>query len=193
MNRLFLFIGLLIVLKSCIVVTTAIWEHSDNFKVKQGIKPSEVIGEYLKIPDDERKKNYYLVFFDIYCEPCYKQIKYCNQLFYRTKHFFQWKAITIYDSISEKRYNSKIKRENIETFDFPTYYEINGLKSSLRNIYFNNNITERDLVPMSFVIIDDSIWFIQNGSINNEDKLLKHEYLLDSLINLYENQNNNSP
>ena len=164
------------------ILPPAQWEKVDDFKVSSDSKPSEMIKSYLGEKYINENNNYCITFFDIYCPPCYKQINYCNQLNNETKDLYSWYAVTIYDSIAENKYRKKLGySENSLRYLFPVFYEINGLKSSLRNLYYKNSISVNDHVPMTIVIVKDTIRYINDGSINSEDRYVEHKYLLDSL------------
>jgi hypothetical protein len=168
---------------SKITVTTGKWEKSNEFKVEYNIKPSDLIRQF--ISDSialDNKSDYFLVFYDIYCPYSYQQINYCNKLYNQTKSDFKWIAITIYDIESESKFRHKMKYDSNFQYQFQSYHQINGLKSSLRNLYYHNDIPDRDITPMNIVIANDSIVQIIRGAINTNLKYDFYKEYLDSII-----------
>lgn len=164
------------------ILPPAQWENVDDFKVSSDTKPSELIKIYLGEIYLNPKNNYCITFFDIYCSPCYTQVNYINQLFNETGVLYNWYAVTIYDSIAEIKFREKLGySDNYLRYLFPVFYEINGFKSSLRNLFYKNSIPIKDYVPMTFIIVNDTIRYINRGAINTEEKYLEHKNLLDSL------------
>ena len=184
-NKSFLVLITFALLSSCgfIIIVDGQWEDPNKFKVPLDTKPSELIHTYLNNYEQNKLNNYCISFYDIYCAACYSQVSFCNRLFEETKDNYNWLAITIYDSIEENKFRKKRGyKDDYLRYRYPTYYKINGLKSSLRNLYYNNKITEEDFVPMTFFITDDTIRYITDGSINSKEKYDKHKRILDSLI-----------
>jgi hypothetical protein len=185
-NKSFSVLIIFALLSSCgfivIIDSNSQWEKPDDFKVSPDIKPSELIHTYLNNYEQNKLNNYCISFYDIYCGASYYQVSYCNGLYEETKDNYNWIAVTIYDSIEENEVRKKLNyKDDYLRYRYPTYYEINGLKSSLRNLYYNNRITKEDIVPMNFFITDDTIRFITEGSINSKEKYDKHKRILDSL------------
>jgi thiol-disulfide isomerase/thioredoxin len=171
-------------LSSCgfIVIVDGKWENPDEFKVPPNTKPSELINTYLNNYEQNKLNNYCISFYVNGCGACLHQVPYCNQLYQETKDNYNWIAVTIDDSIKEDEFRKKMGyKDDYLKYDYPTYYDIEGLKSSLRNLYYNNKITEVDFVPMTFFIPDDTIRYITDGSINSKEKYDKHKRILDSL------------
>jgi len=164
-----------------IIFTTAKWEKSGDYEVTPETRPSCLIKKYLGDSVLNENNNYCLTFYDIYCGFSYQQIHYCNKLFEETRENFMWVAISAYDSISEFRYREKANISNDLVYLFSTFHNVVGLKSSLRNLYYNNQTPERDIVPMTIIIGSDSIRRITSGAINSEVEFNNHKILLDSL------------
>lgn len=165
------------------------WEEVDNFKVSQDTKPSDLIKKYLGENYANDSNNYCLVFFDVYCAACYTQVNHINLLQSRTEDNFKWYAVTIYDTIAEN--NFRLRRgyyNDYLKYKFPTFYEINGLKSSLRNLH-NNNVTVGDTVPTTIIIANDTIRRIINTATNTEEKYFELKGFLDSLSQNFNNLN----
>jgi len=182
------FLSILILSNCGIIIITppAQWEKVDDFKVSPNTRPSELIKKYLGKNLVNDRNNYCITFFDIYCTPCYTQINYCNQLYEETKENFDWFSVTIYDSVAESKFRKKLEYpDDYLRYNFPTFYNINGLKSSLRNLYYNNMITKSDYVPMTIIIANDTIKFINDGAINSQEKYIAHKSFLDSLSQIY--------
>lgn len=174
----------LLFLSGCgwITIVSGKWEEVEKFKVELDIKPSVFISNYTHDSTYLLKKNYFLTFYDIYCIYSYRQIYTCNELYDSTKEYFEWIALTIYDSIDEKEFRTKKEYNEKLRYKYETYYKINGLKSSLRNLYYRNNIKEPDIVPMNMIIVNDSIVKITRGAIDTKLKYETHKHYLDSLI-----------
>jgi len=183
--KLVLLLFLVLFLSHCgkfFIAPSGIFEKVENFKVSQDTKPSELIMKFLGENYINEKNNYAITFFDEFCGPSRSQVYYCNILNKVTKDNYNWYAVTIYDSLPSDKWRIRFGYSlDYLRYDFPTFYEVNGLKASLRNLYFNNNITQIDYVPMSFFIVNDTIRFISDGSINSEEEFYKHKNLLDSL------------
>jgi hypothetical protein len=72
--------------------------------------------------------------------------------------------------------------DNYLVYNYPVFYNINGLRSSLRNLYYNNNIPDEDISTLTFIIQNDTIKKITRGIIYTEEKYLEHKLFLESLI-----------
>ena len=174
----------IIFLSSCglIIIVTGQSEEVDKFKVDLSSKPSELIYKFTNETSYKFKKNYFITYFDIYCDFSYQQIYACNKLYNETNEHFEWVAITIYDTTEEAKYRKQKKFNDDFRYQYKTYYNINGLKSSLRNLYYQNEIPDTDIVPMSFIIVNDTIVRIIRGAINTEFKYEEQKNFLDSII-----------
>lgn len=184
MFRILFILYVLTFINSCISINIekAIWEESENFKVDLETKPSSLIFEYTQDSSSLSGKNFFLTFYDIYCGFSYAQIEYCNKLHDQTDSFFKWIAITIYDTAAESEFRSRKEYPDYWRYKYDTYYSINGLKSSLRKLYYKNNIMEDDIVPMNIVIVNDSIIKIINEAINTKPKYEFYKSYLDSIM-----------
>ena len=180
-----LFVINVFIVYSCgfiIITPPAQWERTENFKVSSSIKPSDLIKEYLGESFIHEKNNYCLTFFDIYCGQAKEHYYYCNKLFDETQKNFNWYAITIYDSISHLKFRKKMEySDNYLKYNYTVFYSINGLRSSLRNLYYNNVLPDEDTSTLNFIIENDTIRRITRGIIYTEEKYLEHKNLLDSL------------
>lgn len=180
-KNFYLYILIILLISSCgIIIVPGQWENPDDHKIESNTSPSTLIGDYINIPFNGNG-NYCLTFFDIYCGYSYQQISYINKLYDLTNTDYHWSAITLYDSLSEVKYKQKAKLDESIRYKFSTFYEINGLKSSLRNLYYNNDIPHEDMVPMTIIIYNDTVRKIIRGSINSEEKYSKFKSYLDSL------------
>jgi len=164
-----------------IIITTGQLEKVEEHKVVPGTKPSVLIDKFVGTSILNEKKNYCLTFFDIYCGFCYQQINFCNKLYEETNNNYEWIAITIYDTIAEEKYRQQRGFSNDLRYKYPSYYNVNGLKSSLRNLYYNNEIPYEDIVPMTIIVVNDTIKKITRGAINTELKYTEYKNFLDSL------------
>lgn len=165
-----------------IIITTTERENVEDFRVDSNIKPSSLISKFVEDSTNNTSENYFLTFYDIYCGFSYQQITYCNKLYDLTNNDYEFIACTIYDRIDENEYRKKRKYENDFRYKYNTYYEINGLKASLRNLYYKNDIKLNDISPMNIIIANDSIVKMSRGAINTNLKFEYFKSFLDSII-----------
>ena len=71
--------------------------------------------------------------------------------------------------------------DNYLKYNYPVFYSVNGLRSSMRNLYYNNEIPDKDISTLTFIIVNDTIKRITRGIIYTEEKYLEHKHLLDTL------------
>lgn len=175
-NRRTIWLAILLFVFGCnfLVVVKGQWEDAELFKVEPDIKPSQLISHFTGDSSYLTKKNYFLTFYDIYCGFSYQQIDACNMLYDSIGEDYEWIAITIYDSVAERKYRKKLNLPSEFRYKYRTYYKINGLRSSLRNLYYRNQIPNEDISPMNMIIVNDSIFQISRGAINTREKFLLH-------------------
>lgn len=161
---------------------TADWEKVEEFKVESGISPSDLIHRFIDTTVNNIYHNYVIVAYDPGCPATYHNITFTNKLYNDTRQQFDWMAVTAEDTLYENKVRKKLGYSEEFCYQYPAYYNINGLKSSLRNLYHNNNIPDTDLTPMTFIITSDTIRRITRGAINNEERYLEHKNFLDSLL-----------
>lgn len=186
-NKIILMIFVIFIHAQCIRIIISPpgkWENTEKFTINPETKPSKLLLSFLK--DDKiihPENNYYLIFFDIVCGQTNAHYYYSNKLFEKTKHKINWVAVTVYDSIEHFKYRNKLNI-SIDSlrYSFPVYYSINGLRSSMRNLYFNNLITDKDISAMSFIVINDSIVNYTRGGMHNKNSFLQQKQILDSLF-----------
>jgi len=186
-NKLILLFFIAAILTHCgiiIISPPGKWEKADDFKVNPETKPSELIISYLgddKITHPE--KNYYLIFFDISCGQTNAHYSYSNWLYEKTKNNMKWLAITLYDSVEYFQWRKKINvSADSLKYAFPTYYGINGLRSSMRNLYYKNSLPDKDISTMIFIVINDSIVHLSRRGLHTRETFLEQRQLLDSLL-----------
>lgn len=184
--KIIIFFFSIIILHNCgfiIITPPAQWENVDNFKVSSETRPSDIIKMYLGENYVNDRNNYCISCFSIYCGQAKEHYYYCNKLFEETKENFEWFAVTIYDSISHNKFRKKMEcPDNYLVYNYPVFYNVNGLRSSLRNLYYNNDIPDNDTSTLTFVIQNDTIKKITRGIIYTEEKYLEHKLFLESLI-----------
>lgn len=165
------------------ILPPAQWENADDFKVSYDTKPSELLKKFIGNKNVTNvNQNYCITFFDIYCGQSQSHFNICNSLYEETQENYQWFAITVYDSISYNKVRKKLGiSEDSLKYKYPTFYSIIGLRSSMRNLFYNNNIPDEDISTLTFIIYNDTISRITRGIINTEEKYLEHKNLLDSL------------
>ncbi len=186
-TKLILFWCSILLLSSCgiIIIAKGLSEKVKEHKVEPDTKPSELIDKFIVTSIPNERKNYCLTFYDIYCGYSYQQISFCNKLYEETNNDYEWIAITMYDTITEKHVMQKLGYSNDHGYNYTSYYNVNGLKSSLRNLYHNNEIPDDDIDPMTIIIWNDTIKKIIRGAINTELKHKEHKNFLDSLSRIY--------
>lgn len=189
--HLFVFIlALFFYLSSCnfIIILpppTEDWEKVEEFKVEPGTSPSELIHQFIDTTVNNTFHNYVIVTYDPGCPATYHNITFTNKLYFDTRQQFYWMAVTAEDTLYENKIRKKLGYTTNFMYKYPTYYKIKCLKSSLRNLYHNNNIPDSDLTPMTFIITSDTIRRITRGAISNEDRYLEHKNFLDSLSEIH--------
>jgi hypothetical protein len=185
--HLFVFIlALFFFLSSCnfIIILpppTEEWEKVEEYKVEPGINPSQLIQKFVDSTVYNSHQNYVVVTYDPGCPATYHNITFTNKLYFDTRQQFNWLAVTAEDTLYENKVRKKLGYSASFRYQYPVFYKVKGLKSSLRNLYHNNNIPDSDLTPMTFFIASDTIRRITRGAINNEERYLEHKNFLDSL------------
>ncbi len=186
-NKLILLFFIAVIFSHCgliIISPPGKWENADDFKVNPESKPSELLISYLgddKITRSEN--NYYLIFFDISCGQTNAHYYYSNWLYEKSKNNIEWLAITLYDSVEYFQWRKKINvSADSLKYAFPTYYGVNGLRSSMRNLYYKNSLPDKDISTMIFIVINDSIGHFSHGGIHTMERFLEQKQILDSLL-----------
>lgn len=183
--RILLFILSVLLTGNCgfiIISPPGQWEKADKFKVKPGTTPSELMKKFLGDNAVKERNNYCIVFFDIYCGQTAAHYFYCNRLHKKTKDSFDWLAVTMYDAADDNKWRKKLNiADDSLRYNFPTYYSINGLRSSMRNVYHNNVIPDNDISSMVFIVVNDSIKHHSRGGLHTREKYSEHKNVLDSL------------
>jgi len=108
--KFILFFIIVIFLSNCgiiIITPPGQWEKVDNFKVSPEVRPSYLIKEYLGDTFVNKRNNYCITFFDIYCGQAKEHFYFCNKLYDETQENFVWLAVTNYDSISHNKFRKK--------------------------------------------------------------------------------------
>jgi len=185
-NKLILLLFIAAILTHCgiiIIGPPGKWEKADDFKVNPETKPSELLISYLGDEITHPENNYGLIFFDISCGQTNAHYSYSNWLYEKTKNNMKWLAITVYDSVEHFQWRKKINvADDSLRYAFPTYYGINGLKSSMRNLYYKNSLPDRGFSPFIIIVINDSIEYLSRRDMHNREKFLEQKQLLDSLF-----------
>jgi len=144
-----------------------LWEKVEDFRVDLNTKPSDLISEFTSDSNYKTHGNYFLTFFTVTCPHSLYQVNYCNNLYRNSKDDFKWIAFTIEDSTFQKQFIEKHKLPQYY-YEYKTYYNINGLKSSLLNLYYKNDEKIRGFIPVNMIIVNDSIVKIFNGAVNSK-------------------------
>jgi hypothetical protein len=187
---LILFVGSFILPSGCqliLILPPGIVENVEDFKVEPGTKPSELIQTFIDSTVNNTYQNYVVVTYDHGCGggAAYTQIIFTNKLYKETHPYFQWIAVTTDDVSIENKVRKHMEYTDKFRYKYPTYYNVIGLKSSLRNLYHNNNVPDGNIIPMTFFIASDTIRRITRGAINTEEQYLEHKNFLDSLSQIH--------
>ncbi len=168
LSKRILSISFIFLFSSCV---TIIWrqngEEKQNYIIEKNVKPSYLIEQYLDITLNEHN-NYVIVSWESGCIHCSNQINNMNMLFEKYGSEYSFLAINNEKTSRITHVFNKLGIE--ENYNFSTFNNVWGLRSSLRNLYYKNDLSAQQIdgYPMNFIIKDDQIIHI-DASIEREE------------------------
>ena len=148
-----------------LIISDGDWEKAEDYNITSSSYIKN-INEYTK--KDVSNKVIFLNFFDTYCGACIKEMPDLNILKkkYENNSDIEFMTFVSKDSITIYNYLKKIKEEN----NFDSYYNIKGLRTKLKKIYFKTDDIGRDAIPLNMIIDKKgNVAYYKNSMISSEE------------------------
>jgi hypothetical protein len=160
------------------------YEEPENFKIdlEAGITPSEIIFSFTKDSNHLKKDNFILTCYDVCCPASYYNINNSNEMYKKYGPYFEFIAFTISDSAKEKKERMKRDYPDYWNYHYNRYNDVNGLYSSLWNLYYKNELLDLGGHPCTFIIANNSIDTIVLGSLYVDYHFLNVTNHVDSIL-----------
>lgn len=184
-KKLLYYMIIIFLFNSCISlhICNVGFEKPENFKInlESNIKPSEIIFKYTNDSSYLKRKNYFLTFFDVCCGSSKYNVNHSNSLYNDYKEYYSFIAFT-YPSLSKVNTLKNKGNTNYDLeYNYPEYYDINGLSSSLLNLYYKN---EPWLIatPHTIIVANDTVIYHLAGPIYYQERYESVKNTLDSVL-----------